>query len=92
MTNSSVRQQLAASGVLSGVDVHWIEVVMMASSSVLLVCGRGGFLAVGVVQATSESLLSASLSLSLSVCLLPVSVCVSLSLSLSLCERAALLL
>ena len=46
MANSSVRQRLAASGVLPGVDVHWIKVVMMASTScLLLVRGCGGFLA-----------------------------------------------
>ena len=46
MANSSVRQRLASSGVLPGVSVHWIKVVMMASTScLLLVRGCGGFLA-----------------------------------------------
>ena len=54
----------------------------MASSFLLLVRGRGGFLAVGEVQAASESLLY--------LCLSPC-VCVPLSVCL-LYERAALLL
>ena len=60
MANSSVRQRLAASGVLPGVDVHWIKVVMMASSSLLLVRERGGFLAVGQVRPCRHLFLCAS--------------------------------